>query len=443
MPFFIRAESQVQRGFTLIELMVAMVLGLMVVLALTTLFVNISRANNEMAKTNAQIENGRFAMQLLQGDIVHGGYWGGYVPQFDDLTYYGVVPGDAPTAIPAPCQAWSSADNDNLVGIPIQSYDNVPAGCATIVANKKTNTDVFVVRHAEMCIPGEVNCEADTAGKLYFQSTLCEQELSASVQAATASTITLASFAPTSDDFYNGSTIRIISGPGLGQARVISDYVGATRVATLSSDWTTTPDNTSKYAIGSGYVLGTSGFVFHKRNCTTIADKRKFISNIYYVRDYASTVGDGIPTLMRSQFDGTTHQAAVSLIEGIEGFRVELGIDSIGDGGATYPVDYTKALEWADPKNRITPRWRGDGIPDGAFVRCTTATPCTVAQLANVVAVKLYVLARNREETLGYTDGKTYSLGSTTLGPFDDHYKRHVFSTSVRLNNISARRETP
>ena len=33
------------------------------------------------------------------------------------------------------------------------------------------------------------------------------------------------------------------------------------------------------------------------------AEKRKFVSNIYYIRDYAVTPGDGIPTLVRSQFD--------------------------------------------------------------------------------------------------------------------------------------------
>jgi type IV pilus assembly protein PilW len=87
------------------------------------------------------------------------------------------------------------------------------------------------------------------------------------------------------------------------------------------------------------------------------------------------------------------------------------------------------------------PNNRGDGIPD-EFRRCATAT-CTAADLGNTVAVKLYVLARSREATPGYTDNKTYALGSATLPAFNDHFKRHVFSTTVRLNNISGRRETP
>ncbi len=445
---------QTQCGFTMIELMIGMLLGLLIMVALSELFVNITRTNSEMAKTNAQIENGRFAVQLLGGDIVHGGYWGGYVPKFDDLTvpasgYDGATM--APSAVPGPCLAysptnWNTAYQNNLIAIPVQSYDDVPAGCAAIVLNKKANTDVLVVRHAETCLPGVGNCEADTAGKLYFQAPSCETEISAPVQAATATTVTLPSYASAINDYYNGGTISIISGPGSYQSRVISAYDGTSKVATLATAWATPmPNNTSNYTFGNGYVLGTSGFVFHKRNCTTAADKYKFISSIYYIRDYAVSVGDGIPTLVRSQFDLSggvlAHQPAVPLIEGIEGFRVEFGIDSIGDAATV--VDYTQPVVWADPLTRVTPQNRGDGIPEGAFVRCTTASPCTANQLANVVAVKLYVLARNSDATVGYADNKTYTLGTTALGPFNDHYKRHVFSTSVRLTNISGRRETP
>jgi len=57
--------------------------------------------------------------------------------------------------------------------------------------------------------------------------------------------------------------------------------------------------------------------------------------------------------------------------------------------------------------------------------------------------VKLYVLIRSEQQTLGYQDTKTYTLGSTTLGPFNDGYKRHLFQQTIRLQNVSSRRETP
>jgi type IV pilus assembly protein PilW len=57
--------------------------------------------------------------------------------------------------------------------------------------------------------------------------------------------------------------------------------------------------------------------------------------------------------------------------------------------------------------------------------------------------VKLYVLARADAPTTGYLDSKTYALGTVALGPFNDGYKRHVFSTTVRINNVAGRRLTP
>src|SRR3990167_10249767 len=92
-------EFSLQSGFSLIELMVAMVISLLIMGAVLTLFLDVTRTNDEMAKTNIQIENGRFAIQLLQSDLSHAGFWDGYVPQFDDLTLT-TVAGDAPTLVP-------------------------------------------------------------------------------------------------------------------------------------------------------------------------------------------------------------------------------------------------------------------------------------------------------------------------------------------------------
>jgi type IV pilus assembly protein PilW len=375
-----------QLGLSLVELMVAITIGMLVVAALLALFLNITRNNSELAKANAQIENGRFAIQLLENDVVHAGFWGTHVPQYDNLTFDG-VPNDQPTAVPDPCLAynatnWNAAYQRNLIGIPVQSDDSASI-CTGVITNKIANTDVLVVRHAETCLPGATNCEADTSGKLYFQASLCELE-------------------------------------------------------------NATP-----------YILDTGGFSLRKRSCAVgdIADKRKFISNIYYVRNYATTVGDGIPTLMRSSFDlagGTlAHQTAQPLIEGIEGFRVDFGIDDFSETGTA--VDHAAAVNWVNPLSRVSPTNRGDGAADGSYVSCGAG--CSVAQLSNTVAVKLHVLARAKEPTPGYTDTKTYILGNaqpicSTAGTcsnkvLNPNFKRHVFSTTVRLNNISGRRETP
>jgi len=66
---------------------------------------------------------------------------------------------------------------------------------------------------------------------------------------STSSTIVLAGTSSAVDDFYNGWIIEITGGTGAGQVRAITDYDGGTVTATISPNWTTTPDGTSTYDI--------------------------------------------------------------------------------------------------------------------------------------------------------------------------------------------------
>ncbi len=346
-----------QRGFSLIELMVAITISLLILAAVLRLFLDISRTNDELAKTNAQIENGRFAIQLLQRDLMHAGFWDGYIHPFDDPISSSSAP--PPDTVPAPCQAfstWDQAYRDSLIGIPAQVYSGVPAGCAGVVTSKRANTDVLVTRHAETCVAGTPGCSADVTNALYVQVSRCIDDL-------------------------------------------------------------------TRYIVGQ---TGTASFNLRQRDCAAnpIANKRKFISHIYYVQD-----GD-IPTLVRSSLDlnSSTVQfnAPQALIEGVEALRIELGIDNFNatEGAA---VDYAAGI-------------RGDGAPN-TYIHCGAG--CSADDLVNAVSAQIYVLVRSTRPTPGYSDAKTYQLGGQTLGPFNDNFKRHVFSTNVRFNNVSGRREVP
>lgn len=68
-------------------------------------------------------------------------------------------------------------------------------------------------------------------------------------QAGASTTITLDASASASDDFYNNAYIFLTGGAGVGQARFISDYVGATKVATVNTAWITNPDATTTFAV--------------------------------------------------------------------------------------------------------------------------------------------------------------------------------------------------
>lgn len=370
-----------QCGLSLIELMIAMVLSVFIVLALAEFYVNMARSNQELAKTSVQIENARYAAQFLENDIIHAGYWGGFVPEFDDHSVVG-IPTDVPAAVPNPCLPFASWDNahlDQLLGISIQVESDIPGTCGSIITHKLANTDVLIVRHAETCVAGDANCDAIIAGQLYLQVSNCTLEL---------------------DD-------------------------------------------------GDIYSLDPAAYTLRERDCDNtgagaLAGRRKFVQSIYYIRDHATTAGDGIPTLMRSDFGlsgGVPSQLpAQELVEGIERFRVELGIDNSSD--STEAVDYTAGILWSDAKDHHSPRNRGDGAPE-SFVYCDAG--CALADLISTVAVRVHLLVRAKEPTAGYVDTKDYVLGgsSVTAATLDDNFKRHGFSTTVRLYNVSGRRETP
>lgn len=59
--------------------------------------------------------------------------------------------------------------------------------------------------------------------------------------------ITLADTESGLDNFLNGARIFLFEGTGAGQSRLIVDYNGTSKVATISPNWLTTPDSTTKY----------------------------------------------------------------------------------------------------------------------------------------------------------------------------------------------------
>jgi len=82
------------------------------------------------------------------------------------------------------------------------------------------------------------------------------EHYSGNANAATSSTITLRIDATGANNagYYantaSSNTIFIVAGTGAGQERTMSAYNAATRIATVTSNWTTTPDSTSIYSIG-------------------------------------------------------------------------------------------------------------------------------------------------------------------------------------------------
>jgi type IV pilus assembly protein PilW len=63
-------------GLSLVELMIAIAIGLVIMAALTTLFAHSSRTREELERNSRQIENGRFALELVSSDLRLAGFYG-------------------------------------------------------------------------------------------------------------------------------------------------------------------------------------------------------------------------------------------------------------------------------------------------------------------------------------------------------------------------------
>ena len=155
-------------GVSLVELMIAVTLGLLILAALASIFASSSAARNEMERTSRQIENGRFAMELLSDDLRLAGFYGELntaplmtpvLPALPDICSN--APAIWASAIPVHLQGW-----DNGVGVP---------ACLPI-NNHKPNTDVIAVRRVATCEVGAVGCDPMEVTRPYIQVSRCATE---------------------------------------------------------------------------------------------------------------------------------------------------------------------------------------------------------------------------------------------------------------------------
>lgn len=145
-------------GFSLVELMVALTIGLFLVIGLVSLLVSTSQSRTELDKTSRQIENGRYALQLLTTDVQHAGFMGAYTPK------------TATSTAPDPC-APSAGDfvATPSVSVPvfIYGYDGT-ASNPSCVSNRAAGTAILVVRRVSTTAVASA-----TAGETYLQVAAC------------------------------------------------------------------------------------------------------------------------------------------------------------------------------------------------------------------------------------------------------------------------------
>lgn len=130
-----------QRGFSLIELMIGMTIGLIMLAALGSLYVASSKARAEFNKTSEQVENGRYALESLSRDIEMAGFYGR--SELSSSAVYN-VPDLCATAKTA--MGFDTSGTLTLpVGVVGRSTAAADPGC---LPNLKANSEVLTVRYA-------------------------------------------------------------------------------------------------------------------------------------------------------------------------------------------------------------------------------------------------------------------------------------------------------
>jgi type IV pilus assembly protein PilW len=153
-----------QRGLTLVELMVAMVLGLFLMVGAMSVYTQ-GRQQYQSAGSVARLqENVRFAFDVLETDILLAGFWGQHnIGTNTNVSGVAVVCGANNVT------AWA-LDTENPVqgtnNVPDSSNENVMPNCSAFGDGVIPNTDVLVVRHAS----GQ--SQAFTNGRIQIQSDL-------------------------------------------------------------------------------------------------------------------------------------------------------------------------------------------------------------------------------------------------------------------------------
>src|SRR5581483_7182506 len=105
-PMHLGAGRAAFRGFSLIELMVALVIAGLLLLGMSAYFVSSSRTFSETERTSRQIENGRYAASLLREEIRHAGFYG-EVGNVVNLPVTAAIP--MPTTLPGVCDSTLAA----------------------------------------------------------------------------------------------------------------------------------------------------------------------------------------------------------------------------------------------------------------------------------------------------------------------------------------------
>ncbi len=163
--------------------------------------------------------------------------------------------------------------------------------------------------------------------------------------AGSTNTITFPAGASAVNDLYVGATINLTGGAGAGQSRRIINYVGATRVATVDTNWVANPGNTTVFDVlaGSSSLNVVEGTIISATSTTAVLGTEASTSDDIYVDGVLSiTSGTGAGQFRDiTDYVGSTRTATVAAWsvtpDSTSGYAVVPAGNKVSEGG-TFPT---------------------------------------------------------------------------------------------------------
>jgi type IV pilus assembly protein PilW len=164
------------KGFSLVELMVALVITLILTAGIAQIFLSSKKSFTIQESLGRVQENGRYAIDTLVTDVRRAGYWGGNadITTIEDYTPGGVANGHSIATDDGTCTDvnWARmlthrifGKNDNRTGYTCLPSDTTHIG------------DVLVVRYAAPWVLGGVTTPTALTNHYYIRSSLFEGRL--------------------------------------------------------------------------------------------------------------------------------------------------------------------------------------------------------------------------------------------------------------------------
>lgn len=368
--------SQRQRGFNLVELMTALLIGLLLMAGLSTMFVTTKRNYTAQDSMSRLQENGRIAMQIMSREIRAAGFFG-CASTVDSVNnrLVGGASSFGPYGHRVPLQG-----SDNGSGLLFPGSEALPAGAIT---------DAISIRYA------------DGKGAFAISSEMPSPAANMDIVVGSAAGVAVGDILFVSD--CKTADIFQVTGPA-------NDPV----------DWNRVVHNS-----GSGTPGNTDGSL--SKPYGPDAEILKFVQVTYFIAPSATS---GQPALWRSVFG-----VPVELIDGIEAMEILYGVDTDGDP-LGLPDRFLKAGQVGPPALITIADWQNVrsvriGIVARALANKTVSTDKAKTRTAGEADVTPPELINIDIDGDGNTD-----LDISTLTAADQPYQRRVFRSTLQLRNL-------